>query len=62
MSLARRRVRPTLAGLALTDDDNGDDAMTSVRLSGRYNEPDLGLKEHTMGQVIGNASYTGHRC
>jgi DNA-binding MarR family transcriptional regulator len=40
----------------LTDHDNGDDAMTSVRLDGRYKEPDLGMKEHTMGQVIDNAS------
>jgi dihydrofolate reductase len=30
--------------------------MTSVRLTGRYKDPDLGLKEHTMGQVIANAS------
>jgi hypothetical protein len=44
----------------LIDHDNGDDAMTSVRLDGRYNEPDPGLKEHnTMGQVIANASNTG---
>jgi hypothetical protein len=47
---------------ALIDHDNRVDAMTSVRLSGRYKEPDPGLKEHTMGQVIANASNTGHRC
>jgi hypothetical protein len=46
---------------ALIHHDNGYDAMTSVRLNGRYKEPDLGLKEHTMGQVIANASNTGHR-
>jgi hypothetical protein len=46
---------------ALSDHDNRDDAMTSVRLNGRYKEPGLGLKEHTMGQVIANASNTCHR-
>jgi len=46
---------------ALTDHDIRDDAMTSVRLTGRYKEPDLGLKEHTMGQVLANASNTGRR-
>ncbi len=25
--------------------------MTSVRLTGRYKEPDLGPKEHTMGHA-----------
>jgi hypothetical protein len=46
---------------ALTDRGNRDGAMTSVRLTSRYKEPDLGLKEHTMWRIITNASNTGHR-
>jgi hypothetical protein len=34
--------------------------MSSVRLAGPYKEHDLGLKEHTMRQVIANASNAGH--
>jgi hypothetical protein len=30
--------------------------MTSVGLDGRHNEPDLGIKEHTMGQGLTDAS------
>ena len=33
--------------------------MTPVRPTGRYKEPDLGLKERTMRQAIANASNTG---
>src|SRR5207342_3782464 len=32
--------------------------MTSARRTSRYPEPDLALKEHTMGQVIDDASHT----
>lgn len=46
---------------ALIDHDDRDDAMTSVRLTGRYKEPDLGPKEYTMGQVIANASNKPNR-
>jgi hypothetical protein len=59
---AMRHTAAFQAGYAsLTDHDNRDDAMTSVRLTGRYKQPHLGLKEHTMGQVIAKASNTGHR-
>jgi hypothetical protein len=46
---------------ALTDQDDCDDAVTSVRLNGRYRQPDPGLKEHTMGQVIATGSNKRHR-
>jgi hypothetical protein len=46
---------------ALTDPWQRDDAMSSLSLTGRYNEPDLGLKEHTMWQVTAIASNQGDR-
>jgi hypothetical protein len=33
--------------------------MTSVGLDGRHHESDLGMKEHTVGQALANASPTG---
>jgi hypothetical protein len=45
----------------LIDHDNRDDAMTSVRLTRQIQESDLGLKEHTMGQVIAKGSKKGYR-
>jgi hypothetical protein len=35
--------------------------MTSARAAGRYEEPDPGPKEHTMGQVIVTALSPGDR-
>jgi hypothetical protein len=45
----------------LTGHEDREDAMTSVGHTGRYEEPDLALKEHPMGQVIADASNNGHR-